>query len=329
MLLMLCTLIPACASIDQRNLSDEQVQQERRHQDGLALNEAHTLNSRLQNVSFSLLATAKTLCGKRITPALGIQLHTAADYPQDQREAAQQVFGDLSGIRIKHNAKGSPASDKLLYGDKIVQINGKVAPETTKLTIRHLKQQLDSQNPVELRIERSGTEHSVTLTAIEICNYPVRLSQQDAINAFADGSSIVVNAGLMRFAEEDSELALIIAHELAHNAADHGMDKIKGGLIGGLIDLAISTGGGFISPAVAAALGANLFSQSYEVEADQLAIQLMHQLDYPLEPLPEFWRRMAAIHPSSIRHGQQASHPTTVERYLIMKQEVERLTQSD
>ncbi|WP_372832549.1 M48 family metalloprotease, partial [Pontibacterium sp.] len=289
----------------------------------------HRLNNRLQDLSFPLLAAATDQCANRTTYKLGLQLHTAEDYPENQQEAAQQVFDELDGIRVKHSAKGTSAREHLLRGDKIIQINGDKVPNSTANTIRRLKQQLLKGPSLELTIERNDRLHSITLTAVEVCDYPVQLSQQDAINAFADGSSIIVNAGLMRFAQKDSELALIIAHELAHNVADHGMEKIKGGLIGGLFDLAISSGGSIVSPAIGVALGANLLSQSYEVEADKLAIRLMHQLDYPLQPLPEFWRRMATVHPSSIRHGQQASHPTTVERYLIMKQEVERLTQSD
>ena len=326
---MFCALLSACSSTDQRHLSDEQIETEQRYQDSLALREAHRLNSRLQDLSFPLLAAAIDRCVNRTTYKLGVQLHTVEDYPEDQREAAQEVFEELDGIRVKHSAKGSSAREHLLHGDKIIQINGENVPDSTANTIRRLKQQLAKGPSLELTIERNDRLHSISLTAVEVCDYPVQLSQQDAINAFADGSSIIVNAGLMRFAQEDSELALIIAHELAHNVADHGMEKIKGGLIGGLFDLAISSGGGIVSPAIGVALGANLLSQSYEVEADKLAIRLMHQLEYPLQPLPEFWRRMATVHPSSIRHGQQASHPTTVERYLIMKQEVERLTQSD
>ena len=326
---MLCLLLSACSSTDQRRLSDEQIKTEQRYQDVLALREEHRLNNRLQDLSFPLLAAATDQCANRTTYKLGLQLHTAEDYPENQQEAAQQVFDELDGIRVKHSAKGTSAREHLLRGDKIIQINGDKVPNSTANTIRRLKQQLLKGPSLELTIERNDRLHSITLTAVEVCDYPVQLSQQDAINAFADGSSIIVNAGLMRFAQKDSELALIIAHELAHNVADHGMEKIKGGLIGGLFDLAISSGGSIVSPAIGVALGANLLSQSYEVEADKLAIRLMHQLDYPLQPLPEFWRRMATVHPSSIRHGQQASHPTTVERYLIMKQEVERLTQSD
>ena len=54
-----------------------------------------------------------------------------------------------------------------------------------------------------------------------MCSYPVRLVNDQIINAFADGKNIIVTAGLMRFVESDDELALIVGHELAHNTMEH------------------------------------------------------------------------------------------------------------
>lgn len=319
--------LTGCASNEQLALDTESVKQERLVQEQITLEEVHRQNSRLQRLAFPLLQTATNLCGDRIKPKLGLHLHTKDDYPTKQREAASKTFGPLTGIRIKDVTLGGPAQNKLFAGDRLVQINDKAVADSSHGAVRQLRKAMSNDLTVVLQLERDGDEITVTLEATKLCNYPVILSRRDAINAFADGESIIINEGLMRFASADEELALIIAHELAHNVIDHRTDKIRDGLIGGLFDIAISLAGNVVSPGIGIGLGANLLSQKYEVEADTLAIQLMHQLDYPIESLPAFWRKMASVHPSSIYHGQQASHPTTVERYLIMKREVERLTQ--
>lgn len=319
--------LTGCASNEQLALDTKAVKQERLMQEQITLEEVHRQNSRLQRLSFPLLQTATNLCGNRVKPKLGIQLHTKDDYPIKRLEAVSNTFGPLTGIRIKDVTAGGPAQDKLLAGDRLVQIKGETVADSSHGAAKQLRKAMGNDLTVVIQIDRDGDEITVTLEAVKLCDYPVILSRRDAINAFADGESIIINEGLMRFATADEELALIIAHELAHNVIDHRADKIRDGLIGGLFDIAISLAGNVISPGIGVGLGANLLSQKYEVEADVLAIQLMHQLGYPIESLPAFWRKMASVHPSSIHHGQQVSHPTTVERYLIMKQEVERLTQ--
>ena len=328
-LLLLGISVAGCSSTAQRSLDTEELKQERLLQQQIALEEAHLQNRRLQRLAFPLLQTATQQCGDKVKPKLGVQLHTEDDYPSSQQQAAREAFGSLEGIRIKDAIVGGPAEGKLLPGDRLLQINGEQVAQSSQSAALQLRKAMSDDLTVTLEVEREGAETAVRLDAVELCDYAVILNRRDAINAFADGESIIINEGLMRFAQADEELALIIAHELAHNVIDHRADKIRGGLIGGLFDIAISLSGNVISPGIGVGLGANLFSQEYEVEADTLAIRLMHQQGYAVESLPEFWRKMASVHPSSIHHGKQASHPTTVERYLIMKKEVERLTQPE
>ena len=57
-----------------------------------------------------------------------------------------------------------------------------------------------------------------TRTRTNVCDYPVLLGDDDALNAYADGNNIIITRGMMRFLESDRELALVIGHELAHNS---------------------------------------------------------------------------------------------------------------
>lgn len=328
-LLLLGIFVAGCSSTAQYTLDAEELKKERVFQQQTALLEAHHQTRRLQRLAFPLLQVATGQCGDKVKPKLGIQLHTADDYSPEQQEAAETAFGPLNGVRVKDTIPGGPAHVSLLPGDRLVRINGDEVKESSPGVAMQLRDAMASDHTIFLEIDRDGITKAIRLNAIELCDYPVILSRRDTINAFADGERIIINEGLIRFTQKDEELALIIAHELAHNVIDHRADKIRDGMIGGLFDIAISLAGNLVSPGIGIGLGANLLSQKYEVEADILAIRLMHHQGYAVESLPEFWRKMASVHPSSIHHRQQASHPTTVERYLIMKKEVERLTKPE
>ncbi len=47
-------------------------------------------------------------------------------------------------------------------------------------------------------------------------NYPIRVVKSSQINAYNDGSEIVVYTGMLRFVHNADELALVIGHEYAH-----------------------------------------------------------------------------------------------------------------
>ena len=56
------------------------------------------------------------------------------------------------------------------------------------------------------------------------------------MNAFANGSQIGITTGMIRFAQKDEEMGLVIAHELGHNIMDH-VSKLRSNSIFPLIFL--------------------------------------------------------------------------------------------
>jgi predicted Zn-dependent protease len=62
---------------------------------------------------------------------------------------------------------------------------------------------------------------SVRMDADSACAYSVQLDVSDELNARADGTRVFISTALTTFAEADDELALILAHELAHNILEH------------------------------------------------------------------------------------------------------------
>src|SRR5690606_13814246 len=101
--------------------------------------------------------------------------------------------------------------------------------------------------PVEFMIRRGTEELKFIVPPVQACNFQVRLLPDDVKNAYADGKHIVIYKGMMDFFRSDEEIALVVSHELAHNAMKHidakQSNSIVGGLAGLLLDIAAAAGG--------------------------------------------------------------------------------------
>ena len=123
----------------------------------------------------------------------------------------------------------------------------------------------------------------------------VRYVQDSRINAFADGEAVYMMAGMMRFAENDQELALILGHELAHNVEAHISAKKVNATIGLVFDL-LAAGAGVNTRGAFSQAGANSYSQDFESEADYVGLYYLARAGIEVDGAAYFWRRMAAEH---------------------------------
>ena len=167
------------------------------------------------------------------------------------------------------------------------------------------------------------TPHEVPLTFAPdtLCDYTLVAIKDDQLNAWADGRTVYVTSAMLRFAADDDELAVVLSHEISHNAMRH-MDAKKrnmtiGAIFGAVLDAAaasqgVNTGGEFTNDFAAAA--SQVFSQEFESEADYVGMYLLARSHRPYVTAADFWRRMAQESPGSIKFA--SSHPTTAERYL-------------
>ena len=156
------------------------------------------------------------------------------------------------------------------------------------------------------------------------CVFPFALDKDDApLNAYADGSKIVVAPAMMKFAYTDVQLATVLSHEYAHSIMGHPGKTQQNAGIGGLLGMAadalassqgFSTGGAFSSYGQQAAV--LRYSQGFEREADYIGMYILDHAGYDASQAAAFWRRMASLNPDSIFSG--TTHPTTAERYLML-----------
>lgn len=328
--LILFSLMTLCGcsapEITPEHLTEEQIKQERTRQFSQAHQYQLKQRIRLFEVARPLLTKNTESCPKNQHYSLGVLFHRLADYPIEQRDAIAELYNLDEQLKVLYPLKGAPAENLLEVGDQLLSINqDKIIPEKASEQFKTL---LKDGQPVTIELVRNGKQQQVTLQPELICSYPIILSSSDSINGFADGNRIIITAGLMRFTEQDNELALIIAHEMAHNTQNHIPQRLGNSAIGSLIDFVLISSG-IPSPFVGAGLGANLHTQDYETEADIIGLKLMRKAGYEIEGMDDFWRRMATLHPQTITHGKQISHPTTVERALRIEKEIIRIKKAE
>jgi predicted Zn-dependent protease len=178
---------------------------------------------------------------------------------------------------------------------------------------------------VGAKIEKAGAElcNELGLQG-RGCYYYFDLKRSNTINAYADGENVVITTGLMRFIDNDDELAVVMAHELAHNLMDHpGAARANmslGLLLGAALDVAaasqgVDTGGGMTS--IGADAGRLQYSVEYEQEADYIGLYIMARAGYDPRKAALLWRRMSVENPDAIY--VTTSHPSNPSRFVALQ----------
>ena len=241
------------------------------------------------------------------------------------------------GINWKGNIRtvsaveeGTPAHlGGLMPYDKILSINGKrLRPDNPYFS--HLSNLLrrkskNGTRDVTLQILRYGKEElDITLRPADACKVGISLIEGDNTpNAFTDGQSIGLTEGMIKFVDNDDELALIIGHELAHITQKHvfkkEMNTALAGAVGAAVDAVLYKATGVYTTAGQEAglkAGYLLFSQDFELESDYVGTYFAARAGYDVSNAVNVWRRMAAIHPTAIHARHDSTHPSTAARFV-------------
>ncbi len=306
--------MPAVASAD--------VDAEAQKQADLALKLRMDDQTRVLAVAYRLMTANAELCPSS-KPTLGLSVTTIDGMPKPMRAAASRSLG-LTAAPTVIWIPPDGAADKagLKAGDRVVAVaDWTVTPDSAGQ--RGIEQRLTNLGPGDVNLKVAGPEGErlTTLHPVMSCGYSIAIADLDEPNAAADGSHIVVNRGMLRFVKNDDELALIIAHELAHDSERHIRSKqanATAGLVaGGAVDVlfalgGINTQGAFMRAGQAA--GAGFHSVEFEAEADYVGVYYMARAGYNTEGVEDFWRRIAAEHYNTI--FVKNDHPTAPARYL-------------
>ncbi|HYK21028.1 MAG TPA: M48 family metallopeptidase [Pyrinomonadaceae bacterium] len=154
--------------------------------------------------------------------------------------------------------------------------------------------------------------------------FTIKVIDSDEVNAFAlPGGFFYVNKGLILAADNEAELAGVMAHEIAHVAARHAVEnQTKGNLleyaaIAGSIFLGGIPGMIYQNTAGIGLLGIFMkFSRAAEEEADKLGVQYMYAAGYDPGAMATMFEKLEAKNkkkPGFIARAF-ASHPAPPDR---------------
>lgn len=315
---VILTLAACAAPVTAVNTVDgAERDKEEKVQQVMAFQSSWNMQLRLSDVGYGLLKGAVDQCGETVRPHLGFLARDLTSVTAEpMRPIATQAVGLDDQLRVYSVYRQSAAQAAgLKVGDVIVRSSTEHAPP--KETREQAAQRLPLETPVVLEITRAGKPLKITLKPELVCDYPVQFSDSQDVNAYADGKAIYVTRGMARFATQDRELALVIGHELGHNTMKHSDKKTVNASIGLIFDI-LAASRGINTNNAFSNLGGQTYSQDFEREADYVGLYYLARAGYPIEGAADFWRRMAAEYPSSIKASHSASHPATSERFLAI-----------
>lgn len=356
----MCAVLAACAPTTQRvKVSNVAAETEARKQRQVALQAYLDDQKRLMRVSYPILTKGSDLCGDDIRYTTGMALANSSTLLGEQfKETAEANYQLGSQVQVVYVVPGS-AADKagVRTGDTLTQVgtwsvinsaNG--GPEAVKQTLNQIQTQTRNGQSLRLDVRRmvrpeaSATErkkgnrqadnaaapaierdYSLLLIPDRSCSYPVLLGNGDEVNAYADGNQVVIQRGMMRFASSDTELGLVISHEIAHNSMSHMRSKMTNYALGSILDIAAQLLLKIPTQGLFGNLGGNAYSQDFEAEADYVGLYILAQAGGNIDEATQFWRRMAALSPAAIQSSHMSTHPATPERFVALEETVKEI----
>jgi len=165
--------------------------------------------------------------------------------------------------------------------------------------------------------------------------FTIKVIDSDEINAFAlPGGFFYVNSGLILAADEEAELAGVMAHEIAHVAARHAMQqmtRIQYANMATIPLIFVGSWGVYEAASMAINLALPLtfmkFSRGFESEADYLGVQYMYKTGYDPQAFISFFEKIEAKDkkkPGTLARAF-ASHPPTPDRIAKTQEEIKKI----
>jgi beta-barrel assembly-enhancing protease len=271
--------------------------------------------------SFSRMVTALLLTGSLLGSSLAVVAQTTTDNPaqttptqasqKNEPPKAPPATATQSATATKRSNKPlSTNEDPAMIGKRNINsgIIAKMSGSTEKEVRlgRELSAEVDRQakfieDPIITEyVNRVG--QNIVLHSDAKVPFTIKVIDSDEVNAFAlPGGFFYVNKGLLLAADNEAELAGVMAHEIAHVAARHAVEnQTKASLleylaIGGSIFLGGIPGMIYQNTAGLGLLGIFMkFSRGAEEEADKLGVQYLYAAGYDPGAMATMFEKLEA-----------------------------------
>jgi beta-barrel assembly-enhancing protease len=296
------------------------------------------IHCQIQNLDL-LKSEAEALAGLAIPNAydnLTAKLDVIEKWPALHKQAQQDLadgsyvkrrFGDVKDIGFRE-IEPNQAADIKKGQDAIEEMkrNGLLPPEVEDKAIQEYVRSV-AQNVAK----RSDLKIPLHVTVL----------QSREVNAFAfPGGYVFIQRGLLEATDNESELAGVLAHEMAHDVARHANKLMNRATIASLFYQAAQVAamvltGGAASIGIAYALQYGFYglglvldlkllgvSRAYELEADQLGVQYAWNAGYDPSGFIQFFDKMATKEGYVNGASWFRTHPPFFERMVATEREI-------
>src|ERR1700759_996469 len=206
----------------------------------------------------------------------------------------------------------------------------------------NLRAVLREQWPASVRLELeviAAQDQNIVLHSDAKVPFTIKVIDSDEVNAFAlPGGFFYVNKGLILAADNEAEVAGVMAHETGHVCARHAMEnQTKGtiaqiGLMAGSIFLGRLSGMAILNAAqFGTLLGFMKFSRENEAEADRLGVQYLYAAGYDPNAMATMFEKLESK--ETKKPGTMSklfeTHPPTADRLEASRSLVARFPERD
>lgn len=180
-------------------------------------------------------------------------------------------------------------------------------------------------------LDRLGNRLLTGVRAREF-DFTFKAVRDDSVNAFAvPGGHVYVHTGLIKAAQNETELASVMAHEINHAVARHGTQQLTQQYGYGLvIQLLLGQNPNLLAQLASTLFGQGAFmaySRSMENQADYLGVETMYRAGYDPRGMISFFKKIDTINQRNPGALEQffSSHPMTGERLRNVQIEISKL----
>lgn len=218
--------------------------------------------------------------------AVGLLAYSCAKVPLTGRSALAVVSNDEIQPLVNEEYKKAIGADKNLTstadGQKVVRVGKKMAAA------------------VEAYLISEGYQELVDDFAWEF-----NLLESEQVNAWCmPGGKVAFYTGIMPVTQDETGIAVVMGHEIAHAVASHSRERMSNGMMLNMGMSAVSAAMGqnptmtqqllLQSIGMGSELGMLSFSRKHELEADEMGLIFMAMAGYDPRQAPIFWERMEA-----------------------------------
>lgn len=169
---------------------------------------------------------------------------------------------------------------------------------------------------VETFLNNNGMKDRVAEFAWEF-----NVADDPTVNAWCmPGGKVLFYTGILPITADETGLAVVMGHEVAHAVARHGNERMSQGVLaqgaGMTLDILTSQNPGLArnllmqSVGIGSQLGMLAYSRSHETEADKMGLIFMAMAGYDPREAPAFWQRMSAASNGQAPPELLSTHPS-------------------